>query len=91
MNNLAENPKYNKIRENLLKELNNWRKNIIRDKGVTDEFRNSGWPPTYPTRSLETWENVLKLWEPWVFQKATDKLKHPGKEIEKTQLVKMEK
>ena len=90
MNNLANNPQYTKIKGKLLKELNNWRQNVIRDKGVSEEFRKGGWPATYPTRSPDAWEEVLELWQPWVFQKPGSKIKHPGKEIEKTQLVKIE-
>ena len=35
----------------------------IKDIGVTDEFRQGGWSPKYPTKSLEAWQAQLKQWE----------------------------
>ena len=87
INNLADNHKYQSIKAELLKELNSWRENVIKDQGVTDEFRRGGWPATYPTRTLEEWEHVLELWQPWVFRSPDSKMEHPGKEIAKTHLV----
>jgi hypothetical protein len=69
MNNLADDPEYAEIKAELLAELNAWRKEI-KDIGVTETFRKSGWPADYPTRSLEEWEGILKGWEPWVFREA---------------------
>jgi len=87
LNNLAENSDYQEIKEELLKELNNWCENIIKDQRVTEEFRKGGWPADYPTRTLEEWEQVLEIWKSWVFQEPGSKVKHPGKEISKTNLV----
>ena len=86
-NNLADNPDYQKVKSELLEELNNWRENVIKDKGVTAEFRSGGWPSDYPTRTLEEWEHVLELWQPWVFREAVVKVTHPSKEIAKDNLV----
>jgi hypothetical protein len=69
------------VKAELLKELNNWRENVIQDRGVTEEFRAGGWPSTYPTRSLEEWERVLELWQPWVFRSVDSKVERPDKEI----------
>ncbi|HEC42107.1 MAG TPA: DUF4976 domain-containing protein [Bacteroides sp.] len=67
MNNLADDPEYADIKDELLAELNAWRK-VINDQGVTESFREGGWPADYPTRTLEEWESILKQWEPWVFR-----------------------
>ena len=87
LNNLADDPGFAEIKAELLNELNNWRENVIRDKGVTDEFRQGGWPATYPTRSLEKWEEVLELWKPYVFRDPASNIRRPDKIIQKTQLV----
>lgn len=68
LNNLAEHPDYQETKKVLLAELNNWRENVIRDQGVSEEFRNGGWLAHYPTKTLEEWEEVVKLFEPWVFR-----------------------
>ena len=43
------------------KALAEWRQQVG-DRGVTDEFRQGGWPGTYPTRSLAEWEVKLGEW-----------------------------
>lgn len=77
LNNLAEHPDYQNIKHDLLSHLNDWRINVIHDQGVTEEFRNGGWPATYPTKSLEEWEATLELFKPWVFRGPESDLKHP--------------
>lgn len=89
LQNLAENPEYATVKSELLNELNNWRENVINDKRVTEEFRNGGWPATYPTRSLEEWERVLELWQPWVFREVGSDVERPDKEIAEGNLVKV--
>jgi uncharacterized sulfatase len=74
--NLADDPKYSKVRDKMLKELNFWRESI-NDKGVSEEFRAGGWSADYPTRPIEEWDMRLKEWEPWVFREASSKMKHP--------------
>ena len=86
LKNLADDPKFTKAKEELLKELNNWRENVIKDKGVSEEFRAGGWPSTYPTRTLEEWEHMLELWKPYVFREPGAKVQRPDKELAKTQL-----
>lgn len=78
LNNLADNPKYADLKASYLEKLKNWRKEI-NDQGVSDEFRNGGWPATYPTRTLEQWEDRLEKFEPWVFREPAEKLQHPKK------------
>ncbi len=87
IHNLADDLDYSKIKAELLSELNNWRENVIHDQGVTEEFRKGGWPSTYPTRSLEDWEQVLELWQPWVFREPGSNIERPDKKISKTNLV----
>jgi arylsulfatase A-like enzyme len=77
LNNLAEDPDYGEVKEELLAELNKWREEI-NDQGVSDEFRKGGWPSDYPTRSLEEWEEILKLWEPWVFREVVSEMERPA-------------
>lgn len=76
MHNLADDPDYQEVKETLLAELNKWRKEI-NDQGVTEEFRKGGWPATYPTKSLEEWEEVLAKFQPWVFREPGEKMQHP--------------
>jgi uncharacterized sulfatase len=78
MKNLADDPAYREIKQELLDELNAWREKI-NDQGVSESFRNGGWPADYPTRSLEEWEDILKQWEPWVFREPdrNDRELHP--------------
>lgn len=77
LHNLANNPDYAAIKNTLLSELNNWRENIINDKGVTDEFRNGGWSSEYPTKTLEGWEETLELFTPWVFREPGVEMDQP--------------
>lgn len=82
LTNLADNEKYSSVKAELMKELKNWRDNVIKDQGVSEDFRKGGWPSDYPSRSLEEWEYILELWKPWVFRSPDDKTtKHPAAEI----------
>jgi arylsulfatase A-like enzyme len=77
MKNLAEDPAYATVKEELLAELNRWREETD-DPGVSEEFRQGGWPATYPTRSLEAWEAILSTWEPWVFRDPQSEMERPA-------------
>lgn len=90
INNLADDLNFAEVKNELLKELNNWRENVINDKGVVEEFRAGGWPADYPTRTLEEWETVLELWQPYVFRESEESIQRPDKEFQKTQLVKVD-
>ena len=79
LNNLADDPKHASIKDELLAELYAWRSSI-NDKGISDEFRFGGLPATYPTRSLEGWQDRLKAWKPWVFREPGSETKHPFSE-----------
>ncbi|MEM9701825.1 MAG: sulfatase [Planctomycetota bacterium] len=41
------------------------------------DFFKNGAPPWYPTRTLEEWQKVRDLWEPWVFREPTSTMKRP--------------
>jgi len=45
--------------------------------GADYDFNTQGWPAWYPTRSLEEWEAVRKIWEPYVFREPSDKMMRP--------------
>lgn len=52
------------------------------DKWVTAhfseyDFKATGWPKWYPTRSLEAWREARKQWEPWVFRSPTSEMSRP--------------
>ena len=77
LNNLSDNADFQDIKNELLSVLNDWRENVIKDEGVSEDFRNGGWPSTYPTKSLEEWETTLELFRPWVFRQPGEKMEHP--------------
>lgn len=41
------------------------------------DFQRYGLPGWYPTRSLEDWKRVYRLWEPYVFRDPDSKLQRP--------------
>lgn len=45
--------------------------------GANFDFNTHGWPAWYPTRTLEEWEKVRALWEPYVFRKPSEKVARP--------------
>ncbi|TWU44547.1 Arylsulfatase [Rubripirellula tenax] len=54
--NLAGDPKYADVQAELLKELNDWRENVIHDQGVTDEFRAVDvFPESNPDSTVNDW------------------------------------
>lgn len=76
LNNLASDLHYGDIKDKLLAELYNWREQI-KDKGVSQDFREGGLSSKYPTRTLEEWKERYETWKPWVFRKPKSKVKHP--------------
>ncbi len=77
INNLALDKESKPVLNDLRKKLAGWRKKI-NDEGPTEEFRKGGWPSTYPTKSLEEWEEKLAEWQTKLLSKsdgaaATDK------------------
>ncbi|MGB5668754.1 MAG: sulfatase-like hydrolase/transferase [Maribacter sp.] len=56
LNNLANNQEYSEIKEELLIALENWRKNIINDQGVSTDFRAENvFPKSYPNTTVDEW------------------------------------
>lgn len=56
INNLADDPAYAKVKKELLAELEDWRQNVIKDKGVSDEFRAGDvFPASCPTATVDQW------------------------------------
>jgi len=77
LNNLADDPAYSEVKTELLAHLNDWRENVINDRGVNESFKTGGWSPTYPTKTLSEWEEVVDLFEPWVFREPGVKMDQP--------------
>ncbi|MCC9608728.1 sulfatase [Blastopirellula sp. JC732] len=105
INNVADDPAYAAVKAEMLAELETWRKEVIHDQGVSDEFRavgvfpescptptvgqwafdhgdeydfrKTGLPGWYPTRTLEEWKKVKAAWEPYVFREPKEKVARP--------------
>ena len=59
VNNLTDDPDYANIKATLLAELENWRRNVIHDQGVSEEFRaQSIFPVSRPTTNVDDWVNA---------------------------------
>lgn len=81
VNNVAENPEYSALKKELLRELQNWRTQIIKDKGVSDTFRAIGlFPDENPFATVDEWvaKNEKKYdfdrvgWPAWYPTKTLD-------------------
>ena len=56
VNNVADNPAYTTVKATLLAELEHWRKNVIDDQGVTEDFRAMGvFPTSSPASTVDDW------------------------------------
>lgn len=54
--NVADDPKYAQIKSTLLAELDQWRQNVIKDSGVSDDFRASDvFPDVCPDKTVDDW------------------------------------
>ncbi|MCA8986907.1 MAG: sulfatase [Planctomycetaceae bacterium] len=59
LHNLAEDSAYSEVRENLLMHLQEWRENVIRDRGVLEDFRALHvFPETCPAESVDEWTHA---------------------------------
>jgi N-sulfoglucosamine sulfohydrolase len=74
--NLADDPAFTAVKSDLLLALNQWRESV-NDKGVSEAFRNGGWPSTYPTRPIEEWEEITFAWRDWVYREPGTSVKRP--------------
>ena len=60
INNVADDPNYADVKREMLSKLNDWRKDVIDDQGVTDDFRAVDiFPKSMPTDSttIDDWVN----------------------------------
>jgi len=56
VHNVVDDPKYAKVKAELLAELQKWRDEVIHDAGVMDEFRATGvFPKACPTTTVGEW------------------------------------
>jgi len=76
INNLADDPVNAEVKKELLAKLNEWRE-FVKDEGVSEEFREGGNNPKYPTATLQEWEKRLEKWKPWVFRSSKIRVQHP--------------
>ena len=62
VHNVAHDPQFREIKKELLAELEKWRKDVIKDQGVTDEFRGTGagFPESCPTSTVGQWTDLNK-------------------------------
>ena len=56
IHNVANDPEYAKVKAEMLAELENWRSNVIKDQGVSDEFRALDvFPASCPVSKVDGW------------------------------------
>ena len=56
VNNIADNPEYADIKQELISALESWRKNVIKDQGISDDFRALDiFPKENPLSSVDEW------------------------------------
>lgn len=56
VHNVAADPAYAQVKSEMLAELENWRKNVILDQGIDDEFRGKGiFPNATPDVKVDDW------------------------------------
>jgi len=67
VHNLAADPASAGVLKELRDALGQWRQSVG-DPGVSEDFRDSGWSPTYPTRPLSEWKPILSAWEDYVLR-----------------------
>ena len=89
VHNVAENTEYAKVKEELLAELENWRTNVIKDQGVSDEFRADGvFPKKNPFSTVDEW--VAKNQENYDFNAVGWPAWYPTKTLEEWEKVRAE-
>jgi len=84
--NLAKDPRFANAKQELRDALDAWRL-MVKDEGVTPEFREGGAPATYPTKTREQWEAIVESWRPWVFRTPDEKATPPREFIRQSALV----
>lgn len=81
IHNLADNREYVEIKAGLLAELENWRENVIRDQGVSQDYRAHGvFPKSCPSPTVDEW--VFKNFDNYDFVKYGWPAWYPTKPLE---------
>ncbi len=84
VHNVADVPQYADVKAELLAELENWRTNVIKDQGVSEDFRAVGvFPDTCPTPTVGEW--VEKNVENYDFSKYGSPGWYPTRTLEEWQ------
>ncbi len=83
--NLIHKSSLQKTAATMRQALQTWQKHM-HDEGVTDAFREGGWPADYPTRSLEDWKEIVGKFRPYVFRKPGENVRPPDDFIGQTGL-----
>ncbi|WP_404309585.1 sulfatase family protein [Neorhodopirellula lusitana] len=87
LHNLADDPKLAKVKSELLTELEKWRRDVIKDQGVSDEFRAVGiFPKTCPTSTVGQW--VQENGDVYDFEKNGYPAWYPTRTLEEWRAVK---
>ncbi|WP_366182436.1 sulfatase [Flavobacterium ovatum] len=87
LRNLADVASYKVIKEDLIKVLNNWRQNVIKDKGISEDFKANGiFPDKCPTPTVDEW--VVKNKDNYDFEKYGWPSWYPTKTLEEWKRVK---
>jgi hypothetical protein len=61
INNVADDPNYAAVRNELLDQLDHWRSTVIDDRGVSDDFRAEGiFPDVCPAETVDYWVRMNK-------------------------------
>ena len=82
VHNVANNPEYAAVKKELLAELENWRMNVIKDQGVSEEFRATGiFPEKNPYSTVDEW--VIKNQENYDFNRVGWPAWYPTRTLQK--------
>ncbi len=56
VDNIADDPEHAELKARLLAQLNDWRENVILDKGIDEDFLGAGvFPETCPLPTVDAW------------------------------------
>lgn len=87
LNNLSDDSEYAKVKEELLAELQNWRTNVIKDEGVSQQFRASEvFPKKNPETTVDEW--VFKNKDDYDFEKSGWPAWYPTRTLKEWEKVK---
>ena len=83
--NLIREVSHQKVADAMRQALQSWQKDM-HDEGVTNVFREGGWPADYPTRTLQDWKEIVEKFLPYVFRKPGEQVRPPDDFISETGL-----